>query len=113
LAEEAAAKASRTAHVSSLGGAPPSGTTRLEALRNRVLQKQDSEAERSAHRVAIDSLERQMCTCEDAMAVHAVVQQLFARGKGNNSAASEAEVMVAVCSESFSAQCNVLLTASL
>jgi len=104
--EEATAVASTTTHVSLLGGATPSGTQRLEALRNRVLQKQDSEAERSAHRAAIDALERQMCTCEDAMAVHAVVQQLFARGKGKNSAASEAEVIVAVCSESFSAQCH-------
>jgi len=103
---EAIAVASTTTHGSLLGGAMPSGTQRLEALRNRVLQKQDSEAERSAHRAAVDALERQMCTCEDAMAVHAVVQQLFARGKGKNSAASDAEVIVAVCSESFEAQCH-------
>jgi len=104
--EAAGAAASRAARASSTGGAAPSGTRRLEALRSRVLQKQDSEAERSAHRAAVDALERQMCTCEDAMAVHAVVRQLFARGKGKDSAASEAEVMVAVCSESFSAQCH-------
>mmetsp|Transcript_858 Transcript_858/g.1655 ORF Transcript_858/g.1655 Transcript_858/m.1655 type:complete len:434 (-) Transcript_858:137-1438(-) len=103
--EEATAVASTSTHVSLLGSAMP-GTQRLEALRNRVLQKQDSEAERSAHRAAVDALEKQMCTCEDAMAVHAVVQQLFARGTGNNSAASEAEVVAAVCSESFSAQCR-------
>jgi len=104
--EEAAAVASTTTRVSLFRGATPSGTQRLEALRNRVLQKQDSEEQRSAHRAAIESLERQICTCEDALAVHAVVQQLFARGEGKNSAASEAEVIAAVCSESFSAQCH-------
>jgi len=104
--EEATSVVSTAAHVSLLGGSLPSGTQRLEALRNRVLQKQDSEAERSAYCAAIESLERQMCTCEDAIAVHAVVQQLFARGKGKNSAASEAEVIGAVCSASFSAQCH-------
>jgi len=103
---EAAAVASVTKHVPLLGGPTPSGTQRLDALRKRVLQKQDSEAEREAHRAAVDALERQMCTCEDALAVHAVVQQLFARGTGKDSAASEAEVIVAVCSESFSAQCH-------
>jgi len=70
--------------------------SRLEALRARVLQRQDSNKMQAAHKAELDALERRMAVCEDAQIAHGIVVQLFARGEGASSAASEAEVVAAL-----------------
>jgi len=76
----------------------------LEALHQRVLARLKMNRCLAAQEAAILGAEREVAICEDAMAVHGVLEQLFARGEGKNSAASEAELLSAVTSTSFARQ---------
>jgi len=79
--------------------------SRMDALRQRLQAKEEQSKAQKMWQEAVDTLERQVRVCEDAIAVHAIVEQLFARGEGCVEA-SEAEVLQAACSASFSAQCR-------
>jgi len=87
--------------------AMPSGqsaSTRLEMLRQRMLVKQAQEGTRTAHQAKLGECEQRLATCEDALALQAVLVQLFARGENASSAASEAEVLTGACSRGFAMQ---------
>jgi len=80
------------------------GGSRLEALRQRILVRQDSDHIRKEHQAKIAAVEDHISTCEDAIAVYAVLMNFFARGEGADSAASEAEVIAGICSSGFAMQ---------
>lgn len=86
--------------------APAGSGSRLLALRGRVLERQASNRSVAAHRARLGELERRISSCEDAMAAHAVLVQLFARGEGVASAACETEILSAIGSGTFAAQCR-------
>lgn len=99
------------------GGPTPvgSGSHRMKEMKARILRREASDRAAEAHRARITELARQVGICEDAMAAHGVVLQLFARGgswteasnaseveglfkrgQGQNAVASEAEVVAAL-----------------
>jgi len=94
---ERGAEATFKAEVAISAGAEVTGC-RLEALRARVRAREDSDARRKAFQEKVDGTEGRIAICEDALALHGVLVQLFARGEGTDSAASEAEVIGGVCS---------------
>jgi len=92
-----------------------SGSDRMKEMKARILRREASDRAAEAHRARITELARQVGICEDAMAAHGVVLQLFARGgswteasnaseveglfkrgQGQNAVASEAEVVAAL-----------------
>mmetsp|Transcript_53123 Transcript_53123/g.99577 ORF Transcript_53123/g.99577 Transcript_53123/m.99577 type:complete len:458 (+) Transcript_53123:87-1460(+) len=75
---------------------------RQDALLARVRAREA--ANNSTEAQAFDQVRDKISVCDNAMTLHAVIQSLFARGQGGNSAASEAEVLRAACSASFGAQ---------
>jgi len=80
------------------------GGSRLDALRQRIQARQATERCRNEHLAKVSAVEGRIVTCEDALAVHAILVHLFARGEGADSAASEAEVVSGICSAGFSMQ---------
>lgn len=80
------------------------GTERMQALKSRMLVKFEMENIQSAFRSQVWDLERSIATCDDAIVVHSVLGQLFARGEGQDSAATDAEVVQGVCSGGFATQ---------
>jgi len=113
-APEIAAVACTAAQVEVKSGCSPAGEparanaaageSRLDALRARIQARQASERIRKAHRAKVGELEHRSVVSEDALAVHGILVQLFARGEGDDSAASEAEVVAGICSSGFSMQ---------
>lgn len=81
-----------------------SAVKRREALLKRV-QAREAAGE-SVESKEYQALNRRMVICDNAMAAHSILQSLFARGEGKHSAASEEEVIKAMCSGSFSMQCR-------
>mmetsp|Transcript_46666 Transcript_46666/g.107845 ORF Transcript_46666/g.107845 Transcript_46666/m.107845 type:complete len:469 (+) Transcript_46666:60-1466(+) len=79
---------------------------RLEALRQRLVARQEQEQRQAAWQAATIEVGRRISTCEDALALHGVLEHLFARGQGGNAAASEAELLSAVVGCSASVQCR-------
>lgn len=75
-----------------------SASSRLQMLLQRTLAKQAQEGSRTAHQAKVRECEQRLGTCEDALALHAILVQLFARGEDASSAASEAEVLTGACS---------------
>jgi len=80
------------------------GRSRLQALRSRIVAKQAASKLLVEHKAKLLDIEFHMKVCEDAMATHSIVAQLFARGSDADSAASEAEVLSAICSRNCGMQ---------
>jgi hypothetical protein len=85
-----------------------SASQRREALLARVRAR--AAAGESVEAKEYAELRRLMVSCDNALTAHSVLQSLFARGEGKHSAASEAEVMKALCSSSLSMQSVRALT---
>jgi len=75
---------------------------RNAALLSRVRAR--AAASHSVESKEYDELRRKIVICDNAMAAHSVLQSLFARAEGKFSAASEAELLSALCSSSFGMQ---------
>jgi hypothetical protein len=70
----------------------------LERVRLREAAAQSGEVKQET------DLRCRIQTCDNTIVAHKILQSLFARGEGSSSAASEAEIMVALCSASFAVQ---------
>jgi len=70
----------------------------LDRVRAREAVRQSSEVKQS------EDLRNRIRICDNAVTAHKILQSLFARGAGSNSRASEAEIMLALCSASFAVQ---------
>jgi len=79
-----------------------SADQRREALLARVRVRET--AGNSLENKEYEKLRQRMVVCDNAKVAHSVLQSLFARGEGRCSAASEAEVLHAMCSKSFGMQ---------
>lgn len=79
-----------------------SADQRREALLARVRVRET--AGNSLDAKEYEKLRQRMVVCDNAKIAHSVLQSLFARGEGRCSAASEAEVLHAMCSASFGMQ---------
>jgi len=103
-----------SAGSAAVAGAPPhsgvptaagrSMEDRIQAIKMRMLARQEAERKQAALQAAIRDLEHQCAVCEDAMALQPVLEMLFARGKGTSSAATEVELLSAATSSCYSAQ---------
>lgn len=71
----------------------------LERVRARESRGNSAEAKEYAE------LRHRILVCDNALTVHSVLQSLFARAEGKFSAATESEVIKALCSMSFGMQC--------
>merc|ERR1711957_1091661 len=89
-----------------------SAAARFQALRQRMGARQQQAHHAAVMQAKITSVEESIVTCEDAIMLHAVVEQLFARfSQGHKAAASEIEVIHAISSSSFATQCRRPLSA--
>lgn len=85
-------------------------SSKMSAMRERVLARQEAARARATWESELEMLRRKVGDCEDALSVHAVVQQLFARGdaldanKGGCDRTSDLDVLKAVSSSSSSSQ---------
>lgn len=84
-----------------------SAIKRRQALLDRIRIKEAAGNGEAAKEY--EQLRHRITACDNAMTVHSVLQSLFARGEGKFSAATEAEVMKAICSTSFGMQCRKTL----
>jgi hypothetical protein len=93
-------------------GASPTfdkSSTRQEALLERVRARQRKLVELREREEEYERIHRGIGVCDDAEIAHKVIQSLFARGEGRNSAATEEEILQALTSASFGMQCRKVL----
>jgi len=115
-AEEAAKSSAAAAALSAVQSLPRlarsgSSADRMEALKARIQAKKVFLDREAFHQRELQELDERIGAVEDALQTHAVLVQLFARGEGRASGATELELLTAICGVSFAMQVKRPLSA--